>query len=86
MILGALYGCSDFTKTLTDPNGINQFAATQTAWMFVAGLAIFALVMLFTREPSRPALVIELEAEPEPGTEPKLATAPVRGRFKVQRE
>ncbi len=33
-------------RLLTDPEGIYQFTATQTAWIFSAGLATFALVMV----------------------------------------
>jgi len=47
LALGALYAWSVFTKLLTDPEGIYQFTATQTAWIFSAGLATFALVMVF---------------------------------------
>jgi MFS family permease len=46
LALGALYAWSVFTKILTDPSGIYQFTATQTAWIFSAGLATFALVMV----------------------------------------
>jgi len=46
LALGALYAWSVFTKILTDPEGIYQFTATQTAWIFSAGLATFALVMV----------------------------------------
>jgi MFS family permease len=46
LALGALYAWSVFTKLLTDPEGIYQFTATQTAWIFSAGLATFALVMV----------------------------------------
>jgi len=46
LALGALYAWSVFTKLLTDPAGIYQFSATQTAWIFSAGLATFALVMV----------------------------------------
>ena len=46
LALGALYAWSVFTRTLTDPDGIYQFSATQTAWIFSAGLATFALVMV----------------------------------------
>ena len=46
LALGALYAWSVFTKILTDPAGIYQFTATQTAWIFSAGLATFALVMV----------------------------------------
>lgn len=46
LALGALYAWSVFTKLLTDPQGVYQFTATQTAWIFSAGLATFALVMV----------------------------------------
>ncbi len=46
LALGALYAWSVFTKILTDPEGIYQFTATQTAWIFSAGLATFAFVMI----------------------------------------
>ena len=46
LALGALYAWSVFTKLLTDPEGIYRFTATQTAWVFSAGLATFALVMV----------------------------------------
>jgi MFS family permease len=41
-----LYAWTVFTKLLTDPDGNYQFTATQTAWIFSAGLATFALVMV----------------------------------------
>lgn len=47
LALGAIYAWSVFTKLLTDPMGIYQFSATQTAWVFSAGLATFAIVMVF---------------------------------------
>ncbi len=46
LALGALYAWSVFTKLLTDPQGVYRFTATQTAWIFSAGLATFALVMV----------------------------------------
>ena len=46
LALGAIYAWSVFTKVLTDPEGIYQFTATQTAWVFSAGLATFAIVMV----------------------------------------
>jgi MFS family permease len=46
LALGALYAWSVFTKLLIDPEGIYRFSATQTAWIFSAGLATFALVMV----------------------------------------
>ncbi|MGD2128764.1 MAG: OFA family MFS transporter [Lysobacterales bacterium] len=46
LALGALYAWSVFTKQLTDPQGAYGFSATQTAWIFSAGLVTFALVMV----------------------------------------
>jgi len=46
LALGALYAWSVFTRLLTDPQGLYRFTATQTAWIFSAGLATFALVMV----------------------------------------
>ena len=46
LALGAIYAWSVFTKILTDPMGLYQFTATQTAWVFSAGLATFAIVMV----------------------------------------
>ena len=46
LALGALYAWSVFTRILTDPEGLYQFTATQTAWIFSAGLATFAVVMI----------------------------------------
>ena len=46
LALGALYAWSVFTRLLTDPEGIYRFTATQTAWIFSAGLVTFALVMV----------------------------------------
>ena len=46
LALGALYAWSVFTRLLTDPEGVYRFTATQTAWVFSAGLATFALVMV----------------------------------------
>ncbi len=46
LALGAIYAWSVFTQLLTDPDGIYQFSATQTAWIFSAGLATFAIVMV----------------------------------------
>jgi MFS family permease len=46
LALGAIYAWSVFTKILTDGVGIYQFSATQAAWVFSAGLATFALVMV----------------------------------------
>ncbi|MEZ5149414.1 MAG: hypothetical protein R2759_20685 [Bacteroidales bacterium] len=37
---------SVFTRILTDANGIYQFSAQEAAWVFSAGLATFAVVMV----------------------------------------
>ena len=49
LCLGAIYAWSVFTKKLTLPldDGGYGFTATQSQWVFSAGLATFALVMLF---------------------------------------
>ena len=46
LALGAIYAWSVFTARLTDPNGPYAFSASETAWVFSAGLATFALVMV----------------------------------------
>ena len=46
LCLGAIYAWSVFTKILTDPDGGYAFTATQTAWIFSAGLATFAVIMV----------------------------------------
>ena len=46
LALGAIYAWSVFTKLLTDENGIYQFSAQEAAWVFSAGLATFAIVMV----------------------------------------
>lgn len=46
LALGAIYAWSVFTKLLTDVDGIYQFSAQQAAWVFSAGLATFAIVMV----------------------------------------
>ncbi len=46
LALGAIYAWSVFTGALTDPNGVYGFSASQTAWIFSAGLATFAVVMI----------------------------------------
>jgi MFS family permease len=46
LALGAIYAWSVFTRLLTDPNGIYQFSAQEAAWVFSAGLATFAVVMV----------------------------------------
>ena len=47
LCLGAIYAWSVFTKKLSLPDGGYGFTATQTQWIFSAGLATFAFVMLF---------------------------------------
>ena len=49
LCLGAIYAWSVFTTTLkaSPENGGYGFSASQTQWIFSAGLATFALVMLF---------------------------------------
>lgn len=44
--LGAIYAWSVFTPRLTDPSGVYAFSASQAAWVFSAGLATFAVVMV----------------------------------------
>ncbi len=46
LALGAIYAWSVFTGALTDPHGVYGFSASQTAWIFSAGLATFAAVMI----------------------------------------
>ncbi|MCB0612896.1 MAG: OFA family MFS transporter [Phaeodactylibacter sp.] len=46
LALGAIYAWSVFTKLLTDAEGLYRFSATQAAWIFSAGLATFAVVMV----------------------------------------
>lgn len=46
LALGAIYAWSVFTKKLTDIDGVYQFTASETAWVFSAGLATFAIVMV----------------------------------------
>ena len=46
LALGAIYAWSVFTKKLTDPEGVYHFTASETAWVFSAGLATFAIVMV----------------------------------------
>ena len=48
LALGAIYAWSVFTKLLTDPDGLYGFTAQQTAWVFSAGLATFAVVMVLS--------------------------------------
>ncbi len=46
LALGAIYAWSVFTARLTDAAGAYAFTASQTAWVFSAGLATFAIVMV----------------------------------------
>ncbi len=46
LCLGAIYAWGAFTGALQDPEGPFKFTATQTSWIFSAGLATFALVMI----------------------------------------
>jgi len=46
LALGAIYAWSVFTTRLTDTAGDYAFTASQTAWVFSAGLATFASVMV----------------------------------------
>lgn len=46
LCLGAIYAWGAFTGALQDPEGIFKFSATQTSWIFSAGLASFALTMI----------------------------------------
>ena len=46
LALGAIYAWSVFTAELTDPAGPYPFSASETAWVFSAGLATFAIVMV----------------------------------------
>ncbi len=46
LALGAIYAWSVFTARLTDSAGVYAFTASQTAWVFSAGLATFATVMV----------------------------------------
>ncbi len=49
LCLGAIYAWSVFTKKITLPiadGGLYGFSATQAAWVFSAGLATFAVVMV----------------------------------------
>jgi len=44
--LGAIYAWGAFTGALQDPDGDFKFTASQTSWIFSAGLASFAIVMI----------------------------------------
>ena len=46
LALGAIYAWSVFTARLTDLTGAYAFSASETAWVFSAGLATFAIVMV----------------------------------------
>jgi len=46
LALGAIYAWSVFTARLTDAAGTYAFTASQTAWVFSAGLTTFATVMV----------------------------------------
>ena len=46
LALGAIYAWSVFTARLTDTAGAYGFSASETAWVFSAGLATFAIVMV----------------------------------------
>ncbi len=46
LALGAIYAWSVFTQPLTDPTGSYRFSASEAAWVFSAGLASFAVVMV----------------------------------------
>lgn len=46
LALGAIYAWSVFTPRLTDPAGAYAFSASEAAWIFSAGLATFAVVMV----------------------------------------
>ncbi len=46
LALGAIYAWSVFTRKLTDPGGFYGFTASEAAWVFSAGLATFAVVMV----------------------------------------
>ena len=47
LALGAIYAWSVFTRELTDPESFYGFTASEAAWVFSAGLATFAVVMVF---------------------------------------
>ena len=46
LALGAIYAWSVFTARLTDAAGAYAFSASETAWVFSAGLSTFAIVMV----------------------------------------
>jgi len=47
LCLGAIYAWSAFTAKITAADGIYQFSASQAAWVFSAGLGVFAILLLF---------------------------------------
>ncbi len=47
LCLGAIYAWSVFTKRITAKAGNYEFAASEAAWIFSAGLFFFALVMVW---------------------------------------
>ncbi|MFA5238610.1 MAG: OFA family MFS transporter [Phycisphaerae bacterium] len=46
LCLGAIYAWGAFTGALQNPEGLFKYTDTQTSWIFSAGLASFALVMI----------------------------------------
>ena len=46
LCLGAIYAWGAFTGALQDANGAFQYTASQTSWIFSAGLLTFAIVMI----------------------------------------
>jgi OFA family oxalate/formate antiporter-like MFS transporter len=46
LCLGAIYAWGAFTGALQDPSGAFRYSASQTSWIFSAGLATFAVVMI----------------------------------------
>ena len=46
LCLGAIYAWGAFTGALQDPEGPFKYTASQTSWIFSAGLASFAIVMI----------------------------------------
>jgi len=46
LCLGAIYAWGAFTGALQDPEGPFKYSAAQTSWIFSAGLASFAVVMI----------------------------------------
>ena len=46
LCLGAIYAWGAFTGALQDPEGLFKYSGVQTSWIFSAGLASFAIVMI----------------------------------------